>query len=102
MSEDELASLALISPARTSQDSGCRVKALIQILQHQVDEQELVKEFMVRLCSGQKNLIHFMKNEISPLTKGEISHYITNRQICRLTASQIPKDLYRIIIYIAL
>ncbi|AWP14045.1 putative tyrosine-protein phosphatase non-receptor type 13 [Scophthalmus maximus] len=46
VSEDELASLALISPARTSQDSGCRVKALIQILQHQVDEQELVKEFM--------------------------------------------------------
>ncbi|CAB1424807.1 unnamed protein product [Pleuronectes platessa] len=46
VSEEELASLALISPARSSQYSGSRVKALIQILQHQVDQQELVKEFM--------------------------------------------------------
>ncbi|XP_054456293.1 tyrosine-protein phosphatase non-receptor type 13 [Anoplopoma fimbria] len=46
VSEDELASLALISPAKTSQYSGSRVKALIRILQHQLDQQELVKEFM--------------------------------------------------------
>ncbi|CAN9499841.1 unnamed protein product [Ophioblennius macclurei] len=46
VSEEELASLALITPARSSQYSGSRVKALIQILQHQLDEQELVKEFM--------------------------------------------------------
>ncbi|XP_062256364.1 tyrosine-protein phosphatase non-receptor type 13 [Platichthys flesus] len=46
VSEEELASLALISPARSSQYAGSRVKALIQILQHQVDQQELVKEFM--------------------------------------------------------
>ncbi|KAF1375768.1 hypothetical protein PFLUV_G00223610 [Perca fluviatilis] len=46
VSEEELASLALISPATTSQYSGSRVKALIQILQHQLDQQELVKEFM--------------------------------------------------------
>ncbi|XP_026165191.1 tyrosine-protein phosphatase non-receptor type 20 isoform X4 [Mastacembelus armatus] len=44
VSEEELASLALISP--TSQYSGSRVKALVQILQHQLDQQELVKEFM--------------------------------------------------------
>lgn len=50
MSEEELASLALISPAKTSQYSGSRVKALIQILQHQLDQQELVKEFMVSMC----------------------------------------------------
>lgn len=47
VSEEELASLALISPAKSSQYSGSRVKALIQILQHQLDQQELVKEFMV-------------------------------------------------------
>ncbi|XP_030298621.1 tyrosine-protein phosphatase non-receptor type 13 isoform X1 [Sparus aurata] len=46
VSEEELAGLALISPAKTSQYSGSRVKALIQILQHQLDQQELVKEFM--------------------------------------------------------
>ncbi|XP_029377664.1 tyrosine-protein phosphatase non-receptor type 13 [Echeneis naucrates] len=46
VSEEELASLALISPAKSSQYSGSRVKALIQILQHQLDQQELVKEFM--------------------------------------------------------
>ncbi|XP_070833726.1 tyrosine-protein phosphatase non-receptor type 13 isoform X2 [Chaetodon trifascialis] len=46
VSEEELASLALISPAKTSQYSGSRVKALIQILQHQLDQQELIKEFM--------------------------------------------------------
>ncbi len=50
VSEEELASLALISPEKTSQYSGSRVKALIQILQHQLDQQELVKEFMVCLC----------------------------------------------------
>ena len=37
----------MISPAKTSQYSGPRVKALIQILQHQLDQQELVREFMV-------------------------------------------------------
>ncbi|XP_041865921.1 tyrosine-protein phosphatase non-receptor type 13 [Melanotaenia boesemani] len=46
VSEEELASLALITPAKTSQYSGSRVKALIQILQHQLDQQELLKEFM--------------------------------------------------------
>ncbi|XP_038847605.1 tyrosine-protein phosphatase non-receptor type 13-like isoform X2 [Salvelinus namaycush] len=46
ISEEELASLAMISPAKTSQYSGPRVKALIQILQHQLDQQELVREFM--------------------------------------------------------
>ncbi|XP_041646232.1 tyrosine-protein phosphatase non-receptor type 13 [Cheilinus undulatus] len=46
VSEEELASLAVISPSKTSQYSGSRVKALIQILQHQLDQQELVKEFM--------------------------------------------------------
>ncbi|XP_068183259.1 tyrosine-protein phosphatase non-receptor type 13 [Antennarius striatus] len=46
VSEEELAALALICPAGTSQYSGSRVKALIQILQHQLDQQELVKEFM--------------------------------------------------------
>ncbi|XP_028982966.1 tyrosine-protein phosphatase non-receptor type 13 isoform X2 [Betta splendens] len=46
ISEEELSKLTLISPARTSQYSGSRVKALIQILQHQLDQQELVKEFM--------------------------------------------------------
>ncbi|XP_019222094.1 tyrosine-protein phosphatase non-receptor type 13 isoform X1 [Oreochromis niloticus] len=46
VSEEELASLALITPAKTSQYSGSRVKALIQILQHQLDQYELVKEFM--------------------------------------------------------
>lgn len=50
VSEEELASLALISPAKSSQYSGSRVKALIQILQHQLDQQELVKEFMVCTC----------------------------------------------------
>lgn len=50
VSEEELASLALISPSKTSQYSGSRVKALIQILQHQLDQQELVKEFMVCTC----------------------------------------------------
>ncbi|KAM8859680.1 tyrosine-protein phosphatase non-receptor type 13 isoform 3-T3 [Spinachia spinachia] len=45
VSEEELSSLAFISPSKTSQYSGCRVKALIRILQHQLDQQELVKEF---------------------------------------------------------
>ncbi|XP_061600532.1 tyrosine-protein phosphatase non-receptor type 13 [Cololabis saira] len=47
VSLEELASLALITPAKSSQYSGSRVKALIQILMHQLDQQELVKEFMV-------------------------------------------------------
>ncbi|XP_030011850.1 tyrosine-protein phosphatase non-receptor type 13 isoform X3 [Sphaeramia orbicularis] len=46
VSEEELASLAVITPAKSSEYSGSRVKALIQILQHQLDQQELVKEFM--------------------------------------------------------
>ncbi|CDQ66312.1 unnamed protein product [Oncorhynchus mykiss] len=46
VSEEELARLAMISPAKTSQYAGSRVKALIQILQHQLDQQELVREFM--------------------------------------------------------
>ncbi|KAI1894303.1 hypothetical protein AGOR_G00114430 [Albula goreensis] len=46
VSEEELSSLALISPSRHGRYSGSRVKALIQILQHQLDQQELVKEFM--------------------------------------------------------
>ncbi|XP_072247153.1 tyrosine-protein phosphatase non-receptor type 20 isoform X1 [Leuresthes tenuis] len=46
VSHEELASLAIIIPAKSSQYSGSRVKALIQILQHQVDQQELLKEFM--------------------------------------------------------
>ncbi|XP_037320731.2 tyrosine-protein phosphatase non-receptor type 13 [Pungitius pungitius] len=45
VSEEELSTLASISPAKTSQYSGSRVKALIRILQHQLDQQELVKEF---------------------------------------------------------
>ncbi|KAI4877633.1 hypothetical protein NFI96_022984 [Prochilodus magdalenae] len=45
VSEEELSSLALISPPRNSQYSGARLKALIQILQNQLDQQELVKEF---------------------------------------------------------
>lgn len=55
VSEEQLACLALISPAKTSQYSGSRVKALIQILQHQLDQQELVKEFMVFMCYGQNS-----------------------------------------------
>ncbi|XP_061914083.1 tyrosine-protein phosphatase non-receptor type 13 isoform X1 [Entelurus aequoreus] len=46
VTEEELASLALISPTGSNQYSGSRVKALIQILQHQLDQQELIKEFM--------------------------------------------------------
>ncbi|KAG9275334.1 tyrosine-protein phosphatase non-receptor type 13-like isoform X1 [Astyanax mexicanus] len=46
VSEVELTSLALISPPKNSQYSGARLKALIQILQNQLDQQELVKEFM--------------------------------------------------------
>ena len=49
MSEGELASLALITPSKNSRYYGSRVKALIQILQNQLDQEELVKEFMV--CS---------------------------------------------------
>ncbi|XP_068579113.1 tyrosine-protein phosphatase non-receptor type 13 isoform X1 [Cebidichthys violaceus] len=46
VSDEELASLALISPAKTSQYSGSRVKALIRILQHQLDQQELALEHL--------------------------------------------------------
>lgn len=58
VSEEELASLALITPARTSQYSGFRVKALIQILQHQLDQQELIKEFMVSVLRLQLIQMH--------------------------------------------
>lgn len=47
VTEEDLASLAVISPVIRSQSSGSRVKALIQILQHQLDQQDLLKEFMV-------------------------------------------------------
>lgn len=47
VTEEYLASLVLISPAKSSQYSGSRVKALIQILEHQLDQQDLLKEFMV-------------------------------------------------------
>lgn len=47
VTEEDLASLAVISPVMRSQYSGSRVKALIQILQHQLDQQDLLKEFMV-------------------------------------------------------
>ncbi|KAM9809133.1 tyrosine-protein phosphatase non-receptor type 13 isoform 2-T2 [Syngnathus typhle] len=46
VSEEELSSLALINLSGSSPYSGSRVKAIIQILQHQLDQQELVKEFM--------------------------------------------------------
>ncbi|XP_030235558.1 tyrosine-protein phosphatase non-receptor type 13 [Gadus morhua] len=46
VSEGELASLALITPSKNSRYYGSRVKALIQILQNQLDQEELVKEFM--------------------------------------------------------
>ncbi|XP_076141347.1 FERM and PDZ domain-containing protein 2 [Alosa pseudoharengus] len=45
VSEEELSSLAIISPSNTGCYSGSRVKTLIQILQHQ-DQQELIKEFL--------------------------------------------------------
>lgn len=47
VTEKDLASLAVISPVMRSQYSGSRVKALVQILQHQLDQQDLLKEFMV-------------------------------------------------------
>ncbi|KAL4641068.1 FERM and PDZ domain-containing protein 2-like [Arapaima gigas] len=47
VSEEELTRLALIRPSKHGQYSRSRVKALIQILQHQLAQQELVKEFMV-------------------------------------------------------
>ncbi|KAJ8248401.1 hypothetical protein GJAV_G00241640 [Gymnothorax javanicus] len=46
ISEGQLPHLALICPSKTGPYSGSRVKALIQILQHQLDQQELEKEFM--------------------------------------------------------
>ncbi|XP_051507170.1 tyrosine-protein phosphatase non-receptor type 13-like [Myxocyprinus asiaticus] len=45
VSEDELVSLAVISPSKNGQYSGSRVKALIQALE-QLDKQDLIKEFM--------------------------------------------------------
>ncbi|XP_066534632.1 tyrosine-protein phosphatase non-receptor type 20 isoform X2 [Hoplias malabaricus] len=45
VSEEELADLALISPPKNSQYSGASLQALIQMLQNQLDQQELVKEF---------------------------------------------------------
>lgn len=48
MPEEELTRLALISPPpRNGQYSGSRLKSLIQNLQNQLDQHELVKEFMV-------------------------------------------------------
>lgn len=47
VTEEDLASLAVIGPVMRSQYSGSRVKALVQILQHQLDQQDLLKEFMV-------------------------------------------------------
>ncbi|XP_062852237.1 tyrosine-protein phosphatase non-receptor type 20 isoform X2 [Trichomycterus rosablanca] len=45
VSEEELARLSLISPPSNGQYSGSKLKALIQNLQDQLDQQELVKEF---------------------------------------------------------
>ncbi|KAG1950408.1 tyrosine-protein phosphatase non-receptor type 13 [Pimephales promelas] len=45
VSEEELASLAVISPSKNGQYSGSRVKALIQALE-QLEKQDLIKEFM--------------------------------------------------------
>lgn len=50
VTEEYLAGLAVISPMMRSQYSGSRVKAIVQILQHQLDQQDLLKEFMV--CTG--------------------------------------------------
>lgn len=47
VTEEYLAGLAAISPVMRSQSSGSRVKAIVQILQHQLDQQDLLKEFMV-------------------------------------------------------
>jgi len=49
VSEEELASLAVISPSKNGQYSGSRVKALIQALE-QLEKQDLIKEFMVSSC----------------------------------------------------
>ncbi|MCJ8730583.1 hypothetical protein PDJAM_G00186240 [Pangasius djambal] len=46
VSEEELTRLALISPPMNGQYSGSRLKSLIQNLQNQVDQHDLVKEFM--------------------------------------------------------
>ncbi|KAI7805901.1 tyrosine-protein phosphatase non-receptor type 13 isoform X1 [Triplophysa rosa] len=45
VSEEELASLAVISPPKNGRYSGSRVKALIQSLE-QLEKQDLIKEFM--------------------------------------------------------
>ncbi|XP_002664234.3 FERM and PDZ domain-containing protein 2 isoform X1 [Danio rerio] len=45
VSEEELSSLAVISPPKNGQYTGSRVKALIQALE-QLEKQDLVKEFM--------------------------------------------------------
>jgi len=49
VSEEELASLVVISPSKNGQYSGSRVKALIQALE-QLEKQDLIKEFMVSSC----------------------------------------------------
>ncbi|MCI4376426.1 hypothetical protein PGIGA_G00188290 [Pangasianodon gigas] len=46
VSEEELTRLALISPPMNGQYSGSRLKSLIQNLQNQLDQHDLVKEFM--------------------------------------------------------
>ncbi|XP_048863636.1 tyrosine-protein phosphatase non-receptor type 20 isoform X2 [Brienomyrus brachyistius] len=46
VSEEALSNLAVISPSENSQYSGVCLRALIQNLQHQLDQQDLIKEFM--------------------------------------------------------
>ncbi|XP_066549290.1 FERM and PDZ domain-containing protein 2 [Amia ocellicauda] len=46
VSEEELASLSLINSSRNGQYRGSRLNGLIQILQQQLEQHELVKEFM--------------------------------------------------------
>lgn len=48
VSEEALSNLAVTSPSENSQYSGVCLRALIQNLQHQLDQQDLIKEFMVR------------------------------------------------------
>lgn len=75
VSEEELASLPLICPAKTSQYSGSRVKALIQILQHQMDQQELIKEFMVCMSvfTMTNQFMSFKGNTYNILNTGVLS-----------------------------
>ncbi|XP_072565731.1 tyrosine-protein phosphatase non-receptor type 20 isoform X3 [Paramormyrops kingsleyae] len=46
VSEEALSNLAVTSPSENSQYSGVCLRALIQNLQHQLDQQDLIKEFM--------------------------------------------------------